>query len=512
MASTWEGLRAAARSERIRAVVLLSLSSGMPLGLVLIAVPAWLADLGFDIRTIGLVTAAQAPYAFKFAWSPLMDRWHPPVLGRKRGWIVLAQVLLAALTLGLALQASAPVLAAVVALSLALAFVSASQDIAIDAYAVDVLEKDEMALAAGARTAAYLVGMLLAGKIAISLAGRIGWGTAIGIPAALYLVLALVTLIAPEPAAPVAPPPTLRAAVWEPFVGFLQVPRALEIAAFLVLFKLTDNLAGALVSPFLLQQGYSKVDVGIATASIGLAATMVGTISGGIVASRVGLGRALWIAGFLQAVSNIVYVPLATVPPDRALLYAATAVEHAAGGLGTGAFGVLLLQLTQKRFSATQYALFSSLFAIGRTVSGPLAGVLADALGWQTFFLLTIPAAIPGLMLLQRFVPFGTRDIPSLEAAASVHGTPVMRRTLALRGAVAGLVMGAGGMLLSALFAALRTMRGGKEFAPFAELERLLHPVRAVDWLDFVGPALLGICAGIAVAAWGAARHGVRRE
>lgn len=535
--STTKSLAAALRSWRIGAVALLSLSSGLPYGLVVVAVPAWLKLEGFDIKTIGLVTLAQAPYAFKFLWSPLMDRFHPPRLGRKRGWILLAQLALLGLTAGLAFEADAPVLGLVATLSLCIAFASASQDIAIDGYTVESLRREEQGLAVGARTALYLIGALFAGKIAISLSAAIGWRMTIALPIFAYVGLMAVTLFAPEPEVAQVAPRSLRESVWEPFVGFFRQPRALEIASFVVLYKLADNLAGSLVSPFLLEQGYNQTDVGIATATIGLLASTGGTLLGGVLSLRLGLGRALWIFGFLQAISNIGYVAIAASAPGRPLMYAAIAVETATSGMGTGAFGVLLLRLTQKRFSATQFALFSSLFALGRTVSGPIAGVLADAIGWRDFFIVTIPCALPGLFMLQRFVPWGTRDIPSLEhdPATAPAGRSVSNADLAARAGL-GFLGGMGvGLAVSASLAALKTMRtaavaakavlakspgelqalhrpADNGFDPVSALATMLQPQKATDWIELAGPVVLGLLVAVAAAAYAAARRPAETE
>src|SRR5512141_1269018 len=217
----------------------------------------------------------------------------------------------------------------------------------------------------------------------------------------------LVNVAAPEPAGLPAPPRTLREAVWGPFLGFLGQHRALEILAFVVLYKLSDNLTQALTRPFLVQAGFNDFDVGIATGTIGMFAAIIGTFIGGILTDVLGLGRALWIFGFLQMASNLGYAAVAQVGANRPLMYAAIAFELGSSGLGAGAFGVLMLRLTQKRFSATQFALLSSLFTLPRILAGPVAGVLADAIGWRNFFLSTVLFGIPGLLMLARFVPWG---------------------------------------------------------------------------------------------------------
>lgn len=511
--STRESLRRAFTSWRTGAVTLLSFSSGLPLGLVIYTVPYWMQQEGIDIKTIGLVTAAQIPYAFKFLWSPLMDRYAPP-WGRKRAWIGVGQAMLVVAIGAFALSTGGPTAGLIAALTLVVSFASATQDIAVDAYAVEVLRPEERGLAVGARNALARAGMFM-GRLLNTAGPKLGWAPSFAAVAAVFVPLAAITWKAPEPDAPPPPPRSLREAVWEPFVGFFRHERALEIAAFLFLYKFADNLAGALVSPFLGQLGYDPYDIGVAQGTIGLFASIGGTFLGGILSQPLGLGRALWLFGVLQAVSNLGYVAIAEVGVDRAIMYGAIAIEAGTTGMGTGAFGVLLLRLTQRRFSATQYALFSSIFALGRTFAGPPAGALVDAIGWRDFFLLTIPVAIPGLLLLGRFVPARSRDIPEAvehEGPPPAYGTPVSRRRLAAHGAAGALCGTLVAWAFSVLLLALKATRGGK--APFdlgAAAEGLFHPVRAVDWVDVVGGPVAGLVIGFAVAAYVAARRGVGR-
>jgi PAT family beta-lactamase induction signal transducer AmpG len=254
------------------------------------------------------------------------------------------------------------------ALALAIAFAAATQDIVIDAYAVEVLRPDEQGLAVGARTALYRAAMFVAGGASITLAGRFSWPAVnVGL-ALLYLPMLFVTWRSPEPTQVPGRPKTLAEAVWQPLRGLFARPRAIEILAFVVCYKLADNLAGALIRPFLVDMGYSDTDRGVALATIGLAATLVGTFLGGLVTTAIGLGHALWTFGFLQVFSNLGYVLVAGSPVNRLLMYGATGFESFTSGLGTGAFG------------------------------------------WRTFFWITIAAGAPGLLLLARFVPLGARE------------------------------------------------------------------------------------------------------
>ena len=520
--STYQSLALVFSSRRTAAVALQSFFSGMPLGLVWIAIPAWMARVGIDIRTIGLVTLAQAPWSFKFLWSPIMDRYSPPFLGRKRGWMVLAQIALGILMLAMA--ATARELGEAVAIgqllipwvfilgsvTVTVAFASTVQDIAMDAYAVEVLREEEQGIAVGARTALYRVGMMLAGAAAITIAAGVSWpATFVGM-AALYLLGTLVTAWSPEVEKPPPPPPSLRAAVWEPLVALLARSRAIEVIAFLFLYKFGDNVAQALLRPFLVQMGYGDFDVGIASGTIGLIGNMVGPFIGGLVTSRIGLGHALWIFGVLQAVSNLGYIWIASVPPSSGVMYAAIGFETLTQGMGTGAFFVLLLRLTQKQFSATQYALLSSIFALGRVVTGPMAGFLVDAMGWRPFFLLTIFGAAPGLMFLQRFVPLGTSE-PRIAPEAPSEVGAVARGALFARG-LAGAGLGlAAAVLVSATLGALKAYRSAPEagFQLGGMIAALARPETIAAWSETLGVAVFALFCGLAAAALTAARRGV---
>lgn len=507
---TLESLRRALTSWRTASVVILSFSSGMPLGLVWIAIPDWLRSTGVDLRVIGLVTLAQAPWTFKFLWSPLMDRFVPPWLGRRRGWMALAQLLLFVFTLALAGVADHPEAAWVIgAMALAIAFASASQDIALDAYAVDVLRPEEQGVAVGARVAVYRAAMFIAGGLAITLASQVSWTLVCVLLAVLYLPMIVVTRFAPEPEEKPVPPRTLREAVWLPFLGFLGRHRALEILAFVFFYKFADNLAQALLRPFLVDMGYDAVDRGAALATVAMVATLVGAFLGGALTTVMGLGRSLWVFGLLQIFSNVGYLMVAASGVNRPLMLGAMGFESFTQGLGTGAFSVLLMRLTQKRFSATQYALFSSLFGLPRLVAGPVSGFAVDAMGWPAFFWLSMVAGIPGMVLLSRFVPWGVRE-PVFEVEAPKRREPLTTRALIARGlagAAVGFLLGAA---LKALLDALKALRTTPEtgFDFGGSLLAIFQPTAPAGWLLLLGIAAFAAIVGLMTAAVAAARHG----
>jgi len=496
-------------SWRLLSVVLLSFSSGLPLGLVWIAIPAWMARAGIDIKVIGLFTLAQAPWSFKLLWSPAMDRYPLPVLGRKRGWILASQVALVALGLWLAGVSEHPEAVWVIgAVALATAFASATQDIAIDAYAVEVLRKEEHGAASGGRTAFYRAAMLISGGVSITLAAETSWVFVNLLLALAYLPMMVVTWLAPEPEAVPEAPRTLRDAVWGPFIGFLAQHRSLEILAFVVLYKLSDNLTQALTRPFLVQVGFNDFDVGVATATIGNAAAIAGTFLGGLLTQSLGLGRALWIFGFLQIFSNLGYAAVAQIGVNRPVMYAAQAFELGSTGLGSGAFGVLLLRLTQKRFSATQYALLSSLFTLPRILAGPIAGVAADALGWRDFFVLTVFTGVPGMMMLARFVPWSVRE-PVFEVQAPSWGPPLLRRALLARAMGGALLTLASGGLVLCVLEALSGVRAGRAFDLMPPLRAALAPQTVGQWTTAAGLLILAVAGGLGTAATLVARRGL---
>jgi len=489
-------------SRRTLAVTLLSFSSGLPLGLVWIAIPDWMRSVGIDIRIVGLTTLAHAPWTFKMLWSPLMDRFSIPWLGRRRGWIAVCQIALTVLTLllaGVAEYPEAPWI--IIALCLAIAFASASQDIVIDAYAVDVLRPEEQAVAVGARMAVYRIAMIVR---------WFSWAPVCAGLALLYLPMLLVTLFAPEAERPIAVPRSLREAVWLPFLGFLSRHRALEILGFVLLYKLGDNLAEALLRPFLGDMGYDNLDRCIGLTTVGWVSTVGGTLAGGALTAVWGLGHCLWIFGFLQIFSNLGYIFVAHSDVNLPLMYGAMGFENVTKGMGMGAFGVLLLRMTQKRFSATQYALFSSMFALPRLVAGPVTGFIVHAVGWVPFFWFTMIAGVPGMVMLARFVPLGSRE-PEFSVEAPKSREPLGGRALTVRALAGGFV---GFVLALGVTVSLGLLEAFGE-ASVARvgvgqlLRSILVPDEFAGFMQLLGCIVVGLVCSLFAAAVIAARHGM---
>lgn len=390
-------------SRRVAPLLLLGFASGLPLALTSGTLQAWATVENVSLRDIGFLTLVGSAYTLKFLWAPLIDRYAPPILGRRRGWMLLTQLLLAVAIMGMGLLSPSSALLPLALLAVGVALLSASQDIAFDAYCTDVLRKEERGAGAAVKVLGYRLAMLTSGGLALILADSwLGWGHTYVLMGALMGALALATLWAPEPEVPAAAPRSLALAVAEPFREFFGRPGAVGLLLLIVLYKLGDAFAGALSTTFLIRAaGFSATEVGTVNKVLGLAATIFGALAGGALMARWGLYRALMIFGLLQAVSNLGYWLISVSPGNLWLMAGAVGIENLCGGLGTAAFVGLLMALCRQQFSATQFALLSALSAVGRTyLAGPLTPWLVEGLGWPGFFMLTVAIALPGLFLL----------------------------------------------------------------------------------------------------------------
>ena len=412
------------REPRLLAILLMGFSSGLPLALTGATLGIWLAEAGLSLTAIGLFALVGTAYNFKFVWSPIIDRLPLPVLtrllGRRRGWAVVIQALLglAIVALGFADPRIDPWWTALGAV--AVAFLSASQDIVIDAYRVELLEEREQAAGAAATQVGYRFGMLAAGAGALYLATFFGWQATYAVMGALMGVGILTVLATREPSreGTVAKPPEKGLAAWlqdavvAPFADFVTRPGWVLILAFVVLYKFGDALAGTVSSPFYVAMGFSKIEIANVSKIFGVVSTLVGVALGGIVTYRLGLMRGLIVCGVLQMLSNLMFAIQAMVGYDIPMLMATIAIENVTGGMGSAAFVAYLSSLCNVSYTATQYALLSSLAATARTMLSSSGGWLAESLGWVPFFLLTVLAAVPGLLLLawlsRRFAPPAT--------------------------------------------------------------------------------------------------------
>lgn len=389
---------------RVAPLLVLGFASGLPLALTGGTLQAWATVEGVSLQEIGFLTLVGTAYTLKFLWAPLVDRYVPPLLGRRRGWMFMTQLLLALGIMAMGVLSPGSALLPLALLAVAVAFFSATQDIAFDAYRTDVLHQSERGAGAALSVLGYRLAMLVSGGLALILADRwLGWGSTYVLMGALMALCALVTLAAPEPDTPAQAPRSLAHAVAKPFQEYFSRPEAVTMLLLIVLYKLGDAFAGALSTTFLIRgAGFSPAEVGTVNKVLGLAATIVGALAGGALMSRLGLYRSLMLFGLLQAVSNLGYWLIAVSPKSLALMAAAVGVENLCGGLGTAAFVALLMGLCDARFTATQFALLSALSAVGRTyLAGPLTPPLVQSMGWPAFFMFTVLIALPGLALLR---------------------------------------------------------------------------------------------------------------
>lgn len=393
---------AAFRSRTILLLMLLGFSSGLPLALTAGTLQAWLAIEGVDIVTIGWFALVGQPYTYKFLWAPLMDRYAPPFLGRRRGWLAATQLALLALIalLGSLSPKDSPWLTGLAAL--AVAFVSASQDIVVDAYRADILRAEERGAGAAVSVLGYRLAMLVSGAGALVVADQwLGWQGTYWLMAGLMVVGMAATWFALEPGGAAAAPKSLDAAFTQPMAEFFSRQGAVWILLLVVLYKLGDAFAGNLTTAFLLTgPGFSATEVGAINKGFGLVATIVGALAGGALMARLRLFRALLLFGALQAITNLGFMLLAASGKNYALMVVVIGAENLCGGMGTAAYVALLMALCDRRFSATQYALLSALSAIGRVYVGPAAGYMVSALGWTPFFFATFVIALPGIVML----------------------------------------------------------------------------------------------------------------
>jgi len=381
----------------------LGFASGLPLALTAGTLQAWLTVAGLDLRTIGIVTLVGLPYTLKFLWSPLMDRFVPPWLGRRRGWMVATQLGLIAGIAAMAVTGPADAIWALSVLAIAVAFLSASQDIAFDAYRADVLLARERGIGAGISVTGYRIAMLISGAVALILSDHIGWQSTYLLMASLMLIGVATTLLSPEPSSAITPPRTLSEAVWGPIREFFSRSPVVGLLLLIVLYKVGDAFAGTLTTAFLIRGvGFSPTEVGVINKGMGLLATLFGALTGGALMARMGLFRALLLFGLLQAVSNLSFMVLAWTGKSYLVMVSAVAFENLSGGMGTAAFVALLMSLCDHRYTATQFALLSALGALGRVFVGPPSGYLVETVGWVVFFFITFLAALPGLGLLWR--------------------------------------------------------------------------------------------------------------
>ncbi len=390
---------------RMLVALLMGFACGLPLLLTISLLQAWMREQGVDLATIGLMALVGLPYTLKFLWAPLLDRYTLPFLGRRRGWLLVAQLCLMAAIVGLGFTQPARQPTLVAFMALLVTFFSASQDIVVDAYRREDLSDQELGLGSSLYVNGYRVGMLLASGGGMILADHISFTLVYLIMAGGMLVGVLTTLLCHEPLNPAGAPRSLKEAVVEPFVEYFQRSGALGLLAFILLYKIGDSMASTMTTPFYLDIGFSKTEIGAVVKLFGFWATLGGGLLGGVIILKLGIRRCLWIFGVLQAMSTAGFAVLAYLGHQLGGLAAVIAFENLTSGMGTSAFLAFMASLTDRRFTATQYALLSSLIGVPRVLASAPTGWMAQVLGWPSFFIFCTLAAIPGLILLLRYAP-----------------------------------------------------------------------------------------------------------
>jgi PAT family beta-lactamase induction signal transducer AmpG len=393
---------------------LMGFSCGLPLLLTLGVLQAWMKEEGVDLTWVGMIALVQSPYSWKFLWSPVLDRFAPPLLGRRRGWLLIAQ--LALMVSIAALGWSDPVVHPgwMVASAVLVAFFSATQDTVVDAYRREDLADEELGLGSSLYIYGYRIGMWAASGGGLILADHMPFSRVYLVMAAGLIPGVATTLLAPEPRVETVAPQSLRGAIWDPLVDFFRRDGAGWILAFILLYKIGDTMAAAIATPFYLDMGFTKSEIGTVVKLFGSWATIAGAVFGGLWMLRLGIHSSLWVFGLLQAVSTAGFAVLTRIGYNLPALCGVIAFESITGGMGTSAFVAFMAGLTNKKFTATQYALLTSIMGLPRVLAAAPTGLAAKHLGWEWFFIFCTLAAIPGMLLLPRFAPWRPQA-PALE-------------------------------------------------------------------------------------------------
>lgn len=406
-------------TRRMLICVFTGFSSGLPLYLLFNLVPAWLRSEQVDLKTIGLFALIQFPYTWKFLWSPLLDRYVLPILGRRRGWMLLTQLGLLAVIASMGAFSPQNDLHTIAYIATLLAFLSATQDIVLDAYRRELLLESELGLGNAVHVNAYRIAGLVPGSLSLILADFLPWSIVFIITALFMLPGMVMTLMVKEPLN-INPPKSLRDAVVEPFHEFITRhgwQSALLILTFLFFYKLGDSMCTALATPFYMDMGFSKTQIGLIAKNAGLWPAVIGGLLGGLWMVKIGINRALWLFGIVQVVSIFGFFWLAAVGHHAEIttveltqLAIVIGIEALGVGLGTAAFVAFIARTTHPAYTATQFALFTSLAAMPRTFANAATGWLVEAIGWTGFFLLCALLALPGMVLLLKVAPWNGSD------------------------------------------------------------------------------------------------------
>ncbi len=392
--------------------ILTGFSSGLPLYILISLLPAWLRSENVDLKVIGLFALIQLPFTWKFLWAPLFDRYIPP-LGRRRGWLFIWQTALILTIPGFGVFHPTLDLWTIAYLATLVAFFSASQDIVMDAYRRELLLDNELGLGNAIHVNAYKIAGLIPGSLSLILADHMPWDSVFIITALFMIPGIAMTVFVSEPILKNGTPKTLRAAVVEPFQEFISrngIKSAVTVLAFIFFYKLGDSMATALATPFYLDMGFSKTEIGLVAKNAGLWPSVAGGLLGGVWMIKLGINRALWLFGVVQMCAILGFAWLATVGHSLPLLAIVIGIEALGVGLGTAAFVAFIAHTTHPNYTATQFALFTSLAAVPRTFANAATGYLVDSLGWMTFFLFCFFIAVPGMLLLLKVAPWNGQE------------------------------------------------------------------------------------------------------
>lgn len=396
-------------NKRMLICIFTGFSSGLPLFILYQLVPGWLRSEGVSLAEIGLFSLIGIPYVWKFMWSPLMDRYSFPMLGRRRSWMLFTQIFLLFTIAAFGFINPTIDIWGVAYLAATVAFFSASQDIVLDAYRRELLPDHELGLGNSIHVQAYRLSGIVPGSLAFILADHISWQAVFMIVAAFMLIGIFLTLFIKEIESEHLKPKTLQDAVILPFKDFISrkgIKSASQILIFLFLYKLGDNMATALQTPFFIDLGFSKTEIGLVAKTASLIAMTIGLAVGGIVMIKISINRALWIFGFVQIISILGFAALAEIGHNSYALAIAMGFEYLGVGLGTAAFTAFIAKATNPVFAATQFALFTALTALPRTLANATTGLIVEHVGWTTFYFICTALAVPGMLMLFKIAPW----------------------------------------------------------------------------------------------------------
>jgi len=383
-------------------------TSGLPFFIIISLLPAWLMNSGLELKAIALFSFIQLPYVLKFLWAPLFDGYSFSI-GRRRGWLIIFQVLLlASISMAGLLDPKSQIMTVAI-ISIAIAFFSASQDAVIDAYRRELLLDNELGLGTAIHVNGYRIAGLIPGSLALILADIFAWDLVFFITGLFMIPGIILTILIKEPLLKVMPPKTIKEAVIEPFMEFINrkgIKEAILILLFIFLYKIGDSMATALATPFYMDLGFSMTEIGVIVKTVGLWASIIGGILGGILMIKIGINRALWIFGFMQMFATLSFAWLAISGYSPLILGITVGLEFFAAGLGTTAFLAYIAKTTNPKFTATQFALFTGLSAVPRTITNASTGYLVEFFGWHNFFIFCSFIAIPGIILLIKIAPW----------------------------------------------------------------------------------------------------------